>query len=91
MVDGTNTFEAGTFNANCDQCGSQYKAYQLRLQWNGLRCCSGAGTNDCWEARNVQESVRGKAERQAPPWTRPGTDGPDVSVETGTPVRARDL
>lgn len=84
-------YAAGKWAACCDTCGFRFYNDQLRLQWNGLRCCSGAGTNDCWEARNAQENVRGKADRQAPPWTRPEIDGPDVSVETGTPVRAQDL
>ncbi len=89
-----NRYEAGTYNAQCDRCGVQYKAHQLRKQWNNLRCCCGPGTNDCWEPRNVQESVRGKADKQAPPWTRPETDGPSYGDEVvtvdGIPVTVGD-
>jgi len=64
------------WNAICDRCGFKYKSHQLRLEWTGLRCCDGPGTNECFEVRHPQESVRGRADKQAPPWTRP--DAPDV-------------
>ena len=81
----------GDWNAQCDRCGFQYKSTQLRLQWNNLRCCFGGGTNGCWEPRNRQEFVRGKPDRQAPPWTRSDTEGPDVSPGSGNEVKASDL
>lgn len=77
------TFEKGQWNALCDRCGFKFKARQLRLEWTGLRTCCGAGTNDCWEERHPQESVRGQADRQAPPWARP--EPPDTEVEPGPP------
>ncbi len=46
---------------------------------------------DCFETRNKQEFVTGKADRQAPPWVRPFVDGPDVTIKTGTPVTPDDL
>lgn len=79
-------FEAGQWNVVCSRCGCQYKARQLRLEWNGLRVCSGPGTNDCWDPKHPQMSVTGKADKQAPPWTQPegidrfiGTDVPPIT------------
>ena len=79
-------YAAGLWNAVCDRCGFQFKSDQLRREWTGLRVCS-----KCWEPRNAQEFVRGKADRQAPPWVRPAVDGPDVSPDTGTTVKPEDL
>ena len=84
-------FVKGAWNADCDRCGFTFKNTSIKLEWTGLRCCSGEGTNNCWEERHPQESLRGKRDRQAPPWTAGGDEGPDVSVETGTPVQASDL
>lgn len=53
--------------AVCDECGFRRWNDELRRKWNGLMVCR----DTCWEARNAQESVRGKADRQAPPWVRP--------------------
>lgn len=64
-------FEHGQWNAVCDRCGFEFKARQLSKEWTGLMVCRGAGTNDCWEPRHPQESVRGRVDKQAPPWTRP--------------------
>ena len=75
----------------CDQCGSVYTNDQLGLQWNGLRCCRGAGTNGCWEPRHPQEYMRGKADKQAAPWSRPWMEGKDVSPGSGNEVKASDL
>lgn len=71
-------FEMGQWKVICDRCGFTYKSRQLRLEWTNLRVCSGPGTNDCWEARNTQEKVRGKPDMQAPPWVRPRT--PDIEL-----------
>lgn len=64
------------WNVICDRCGREYRNHQLRQEWNGLRVCHGAGTINCWEPRNVQEFVRGTADRQTPPWVRP--EPPDI-------------
>jgi hypothetical protein len=80
------TFEPGQWKAQCDRCGFWHKSRALRVEWNGLRVCGA-----CWEPRHPQESLRGKADIQAPPWVRPATDGPDVTLETGTPVTEADL
>lgn len=76
-------FELGQWNACCDRCGFEYKARQLKLEWTGLRVCHGGGTNDCFDPRHPQDRVRGKADRQAPPWVRPKNDidGNDTTPE----------
>lgn len=78
---GTTRYEHGKWNAVCDRCGFEYKSSQLAKEWNGLRTCRGAGTSDCWEPRHPQEMLRTKADRQAPPWTRP--EPPDVFLAPG--------
>jgi len=84
-------FEAGQWNACCDRCGQEFKARQLRLEWTNLRVCYGNGTNGCWQARNAQDFLRGKADRQAPPWVRPEPTEIDVSPDSGNEVEASDL
>lgn len=79
----TSHFVKGQWNAVCDRCGYEYKSGKLRKEWNGLRTCSGPGTNNCWEPRHPQETIKGKPDRQNPPWTRP--EGDDVFVTVGAP------
>lgn len=74
-------YEHGQWNAICDRCGFKYKSRQIRREWTGLRVCSGADTNNCWEPRHPQDFVRGKADRQNPPWTRP--EGAEVFLNPG--------
>jgi len=64
-------YRHGQWNAICDRCGFKFKSNQLKKEWNGLRTCHGAGTNNCWEPRHPQDFKRGKPDRQAPPWTKP--------------------
>jgi hypothetical protein len=85
------SFELGKWKAVCQRCGFDYKNTQLRLEWTGLRVCSGAGTNDCYEVRHPQDFVKGKEDRQAPPWVSPEPDEIDVSVGSGNEVSAEDL
>lgn len=59
------------WKVECDRCGGRYMSNQLRLEWNGLRVCHGPGTADCWDPRHPQDTLRGRPDRQAPPWTRP--------------------
>lgn len=70
------TYRHGSWNAVCDRCGFEFKAEHLAKEWTGLRVCRGPGTNNCHEPRNAQEFVRGKADKQNPPWVRP--EPPDV-------------
>lgn len=85
------SFVLGAWKAQCDRCGFDFLNRQLRREWNGLRTCSGGGTNDCWEPRHPQQYLRGKADRQATSWSRPENDGPDVSPGSGNEVSASDL
>lgn len=73
-----NDYRHGDWNAICDRCGHKFKASQLRPEWTGLRVCSGSGTNDCWEARHPQLSVKAVPDKQSVPWSRPEAD--DVVV-----------
>lgn len=59
----------GDFNAACDMCGKKFKASMLRKNWMGLMVCE----RD-YEPRQPQDFVRGVADIQTPPWTRPQPD-----------------
>ena len=72
----------GQWRVICDRCGFKYWSGQLRKEWTGLMVCMGGDTNDCWEPRHPQDFVRGKKDRQAPPWTRP--EGEDVFHVAGS-------
>ena len=84
-------FESGQHNAICDRCGAEFKARQLRIEWNGLRTCSVTGTRNCWEQRQPQDLVRGKKDKQTPPWVRPEPPDVDVSPGSGNEVTVGDL
>lgn len=77
------TYKHGKWNVICDRCGFKYKSDRLKMEWNGLRTCNGAGTNNCWEPRHPQEMKRGKKDKQAPPWVR--SEPQDVFVTPGPP------
>ena len=59
-------YDKGDWIADCDVCGRKYKASMLRQRWDGLMCC-----DDDWEIRQPQDYVRGVADIQTTPWTRP--------------------
>jgi hypothetical protein len=80
-----NHFEAGLWKAQCDRCGFWLKSDKLRLEWTGLRVCSA-----CLDHRHPQEFVRGKADKQVTAWSRPATEGTDVSSD-GTMITPDDL
>lgn len=80
------TFRLGSWKAICDRCGAQRHAEGLRKEWTGLRVC-----RECWEPRHPQDRLKGKADRQAPPWTRPEPPEIDVSVGSGNEVEPGDL
>lgn len=75
----------GDWKAQCDRCGFTYYASELRKEWTNLRVCS-----ECYEPRNPQDFLKGKADRQAPPWSRPESEI-DVSIGSGNEVSADDL
>lgn len=79
-------FVLGQWNAICDRCGREYKNVDLRLEWTGLRVC-----RKCWEPRHPQDFVRGKPDKQAPPWVRPEPPEIDVSPGSGNEVSGDDL
>jgi hypothetical protein len=60
------SYEKGCWKAECDVCGRLYKNKELKKRWDGLMCCK-----DDWEVRQPQDFVRGSADIQVPPWTRP--------------------
>lgn len=62
------TYQRGEWKAVCDICGREYKASELRKRWDNFMVCQ----ND-WEPRQPQDFVRGVADYQAPPYTRPET------------------
>ena len=59
-------WDNSNWNVICDQCGRKFKDSDLQLRWDGLMVCS----RD-WEPRQPQDFVRGVADYQAPPFTRP--------------------
>ena len=58
--------ELADWNAVCDKCGRKFKASELRLEWDNLYVCPAD-----FEYRQPQDFVRGTADIQTPPWTRP--------------------
>lgn len=65
--------QLGTWNSICDRCGFKFKASELKLEWDGLYVCE-----KCFEPRQPQDFVRGVADVQTPPWTRP--DGAEIFI-----------
>ena len=63
----------GSSNAVCDRCGFKYKRRDMRKEWTGSYACYGGNTNNCWEPRNAQDFVKGRFDKQTPPWVRPET------------------
>lgn len=80
------TYQAGKWKAQCDRCGFDFLNTQISKEWTGLRVC-----HDCLDPRHPQERLRGKADRQSTPWSRPETDGPDVSPGSGNEVTSEGL
>ena len=62
----TSRYDKGDWKADCDVCGRTYKASELQKRWDGLMCC-----RHDWEIRQPQDFVRGVADTQIAPWTRP--------------------
>lgn len=75
------------WKAICDRCGFERWNGQLRKEWTGLMVCK----DTCWEPRHPQDFVKGKPDRQNPPWVRPEPEPIDVSVGSGNEVSADDL
>ena len=73
----------GENNVICDRCGFKRKSKDLKKEWNGLWVCA----DKCWEPRQPQDFVRGKADDQRPKLNRP--EGEDQTIST--PITADDL
>lgn len=65
----------GLWKCVCEACGRVYKNTQLRQRWDGFLVCE-----DDWEPRQPQDFVRGVADYQAPPWTRPEPQNQYIKV-----------
>ena len=59
-------YDRGDWSVLCDACGRKMRASDLRQRWDGLKVCP-----EDWEPRQPQDFVRGVADYQAPPFTRP--------------------
>lgn len=51
----------------CDRCGFKKWNHELRKEWTGLMVCR----ETCFETRHPQDFVKGKPDKQNPPWVRP--------------------
>ena len=70
-----NFYKAKTWNAICDSCGFKFKSSDLKKRWDGLMV-----DDACWEPRQPQDFLRAVQENSNHlPWTRPDTDGIDIS------------
>lgn len=56
----------GAYNAICDRCGFKFKNYECKLEWNNLFVCK-----DCWEPRQPQDLLKGRADDTSVPIARP--------------------
>lgn len=70
-----NYYKHGSWNAVCDRCGFEYKADQLRKDWQGLMVC-----RDDWEPRHDLDYIRTRPERGATPWSRPEPEDDEVEI-----------
>lgn len=66
-------FKSGEWNVVCDICKFKFKSNELKLNWRGQMVCK-----DDWEARNIQDFIKVRAESGSPPWSRPR--GEDVFI-----------
>ena len=62
-------YKKGDYKAACDRCGFDYKASELREEWQGLKVCA-----TCYEPRHPQDLLRIPRTERPVPWTRPGSD-----------------
>ena len=59
-------YKKGDWNASCDRCGFDFKASELRREWQGLMVCK-----DCWEPRHPADTFRMPRVERPVAWTRP--------------------
>lgn len=60
-------FKLGEWRATCDQCGVDYWASELKLQWNNYRTCP-----TCYDPKNAADEPRPYVVETAIPWSRHG-------------------
>ena len=72
----TPRYDRGDWKAVCESCGRIVKASALRKRWDGYMV-----DERCFETRQPQDFVRGVADYQAPPYTRPEQSDQFISVE----------
>lgn len=76
-------YEPGGYNCICDRTGFKLKRSQCRKEWNNLIV-----RKESWEARNAQDFIRARADRQQVP--DPRTGGETIFLEVDE-VKATDL
>jgi hypothetical protein len=76
------SWDNGGWKVICDVCGRLFKEHDLQKRWDGVMVCSGD-----WEPRQPQDFVRGVADKQAPPWTRP--EASDDFLFVCTPITSQ--
>lgn len=69
----------GDWKAICESCGDQVLASELRQRWDGYYVDA-----KCWEPRQPQDFVRGVADVQVPPFTRPEPSDHYVTLQCTT-------
>lgn len=79
-----NGYRPGEWLLICDRCGSRRYSSEVAHEWTGLVVCRVG----CWEPRHPQDFVRGVADNQTVPFTRP--EPADVFLSVGD-VTADDL
>ncbi len=64
-----NYFQPHTWNAECARCGFEFKAANLKKEWEGFHVCE-----KCYERRHPGELFRYRPKEHKVPWTQPPSD-----------------
>lgn len=64
-----NIYYAGDHKSQCDVCGFVYLASECKKTWDNLISCP-----DCFDIKQPQLTIRGKADRQAVRNARPESE-----------------
>lgn len=67
----------GGFYRICERCGFKRRNWDTRKEWNGLIVC----VDTCWEARQPQDFVRGRIDRQTVPDPRPEYTSAQIPID----------
>ena len=78
------SYESGLWYVVCDACGREFKSNELRKRWDGLMVCDGD-----YEPRHPQDFVRGVADKQTVPYSRP--EQADQFINVCTPVTSQGI